>query len=420
MWPAAVLIFLIGTKSNAGPATLDSLIQVALKHNSGLVAAQSRYQSMQHEAGAAGALPDPNFNISLMNMPRTTLSLREMDMSGVSLGASQMIPWPGMLAAKSRVAKLGAEVEAADVKSLENSIVRQIKHFYYEYSYWSFAENLLNENIELSGQIIEYIETRYGNGNGSIEEVVSARVSEKELENEKIALNAKKRAALYMIFQLVNDTSMVDTALVPFLTVKLEDTLNFLPDYSQNPMLMGAATKYEVARARHSLAKSEYWPEFMIGASYLIRVDDSAKAMAGGLVPPGEDLLSFHFGFSLPLWFFSKQNKMTTAAKYGMKSAKAQERSVDIELKQSIREAQVELKSLKERIDHYIGSIIPLSEAAYNSAHVAYEVGRIDFQKLLQDQITVYNSKLEHLKLIKESHQTRAYLDELIGHEYGE
>ncbi|MGH8015481.1 MAG: TolC family protein, partial [Candidatus Zixiibacteriota bacterium] len=335
-----VLTFLSLADAKAGPGILDSLIKVALKDNAGLMAAQSRYQAMRSEAGAAGALPDPSFTISAMNLPQTTLSLVEMDMSGISLGASQTIPWPGTLFAKSRMARLSAEVELADAKSLKNSLIRQIKHYYNEYSYWSFAENLINENIKLSEQVIDYIETRFSNGTGSMEEVIAARISKNEMENMQLDVQAEKRAALYMVKKFVNDSSSTDTSLTPFMTFTLDEIPTAVPDYSNNPMLTGAATKYEVARARHSLAKSEYWPEFMIGADYLIRQYDSVTALSGHIAFPGEDMWSFHFGFTLPLWFFSKQKKMTAATKYEMGAARSEEESLNIELKQSIRETQ--------------------------------------------------------------------------------
>ncbi|HEX2897277.1 MAG TPA: TolC family protein, partial [candidate division Zixibacteria bacterium] len=342
----------------------------------------------------------------------------EMEMSGISVGMSQTIPWPGMLAAKSRQAKFTAEAESAEANSLRNSLVRKIKHFYYEYSYWSFAENVVSDNIKLSEDIITYMETRYGNGGGSLEEVSSARVSKSELVDHRLHYQEQRRAAYYMLKELVNDTSWADTTLVPFMTFSIDSISQELPDYTRNPEMAGASARSEAARAKLSLAKSEYWPELMIGADYLIRKFDTSQ-IAADIMLPGEDMWSFHFGFTLPLWFFAKQKKMTTAAKFEIESARAEERAIDIELKQSIREAQLMLKSLAERKRHFQMNIIPLTEAAYSSAHVAYEVGQIDFQSLLEDQIKVYESKLEHIEIVKEYHQTKAYLDELIGLEYG-
>jgi outer membrane protein TolC len=342
-----------------------------------------------------------------------------MEMSGISVGLSQTIPWPGMLFAKSKVSKLTAEVEASGAKSMSNTLVRQIKHYYYEYSYWIFAENVVNDNIKLSEDIVDYIETRYGTGAASLEEVVSARVNKNELINHRFHYLDQKRSALYMIKQLVNDTTWADSSLIPFLTFNIDSVSLDQPNYSANPNMAGAATAYEAARAKHSLAKSEYWPEMMIGADYLIRKYDTAHVAAGHMLP-GEDIWSFHFGFTVPLWFFAKQKKMTTSARYEIESARFEQQAVDVELKQSIRETQTMLKSLYDRTRHFQVSIIPLTEAAYNSAHVAYEVGQIDFQSLLEDQIEVFESKLEHLELVKEYHQTKAYLDELIGKEYGE
>jgi len=419
VWTVPALVLLFVADCMAGPETLDSLIQAALENNRELIASSSRYQSMKHEADAAGALPDPQFTISAMDLPRKTLSLTEMEMSGISVGLSQVIPWPSKLSATSRVSRLTAEMELSNVKGRRNSLVREIKHAYYEYSYWSFAENIIDENIKLGEDIIDFMETRYSTGRASLEEVTSARVSKSELDNEKLDIRAQIRSAVFMLSQLVNDTTLTDSTLVPFLTLNLDDSLKQTPDFSNNPMLAGAATKYEAARAKHSLAKSEYWPELMVGADYLIRKYDTSQVMAG-IMFPGEDMWSFHFGFTLPLWFFAKQNKMKTAARYEIDAARAEQQFVDLQLKQSVKEAQSQLESLRQRTRHFIKSIIPLSEAAYNSGFVAYEVGQIDFESLLEDQMNLYESKLEHIELVKEYHQTKAYLDELTGKEYGE
>ena len=418
-WSACAIALLTAADCNAGTETLDSLIRAALENNRDLMAADNRYQSMKYEAEAAGVLPDPKISLSAMNLPRKSLSLTGMDMSGISVGVSQGIPWPSRLSSVSRIAKYKAEMESANSNSVRNSIVRQVRHNYYEYSYWVFAINLLNENIGLSENIIDFVETRYANGQSSIEEVISARVSKNEMENRRLHFESVKQSALYRIRQLVHDSTISDQALSPFLTFKLGDFPAERPDYSGSPALKGASSRYQVARAKHSLAKSEYWPELMIGADYMIRKQDASR-MSAGPVSPGEDLLSFHLGFSIPLWFFAKQKKMTKATKFGIESAQAEQQLVDIQLKQSIKEAQVDLRTLRERINQFVDAIIPLNEAAYEAAYVAYEVGQIDFKSLLADQINLYNSKLDHIALVKNYHQTRAYLDELIGREYGE
>lgn len=418
-WLTGAMILLSNTDCQAGPETLDSLIRTALTNNRDLIAADKRYQSMKYRSESAGALPDPKISLSAMNLPRKSLSLTGMEMSGIAIGLSQTIPWPARLSSNSRIARFQTEIELANSQSLRNSIVRQVKHYYYEYSYWNFAANLLEESIGLSENIIDIIETRYANGQSTMEEVISARVSKNDMENRRIMFESNKQSALYMIRQLVHDSTISDNMLTPFLTFKLSDYPAGIPDYSGSPSMAGALSKYEVALAQHSLAKSEYWPELMIGADYLIRSHDSSL-MPNPTVSPGENLISFHLGLSIPLWFFSKQNKITKSTRFEIESARAEQQSVDIKLKQNIKETQLELKSLRDRINQYVESIIPLNEAAYEAAHIAYEVGRIDFQSLLDDQIKLYDSKLDHIALVKDYHQTRAYLDELIGKEYGE
>ena len=147
--------------------TVDSLIRVALAANPDIRAAQFDLAAAEYNAKTAGSLPDPQLSVGALNLPRTSLSFGETPMSGLSIGLSQAIPWPGKLRARGTIARLHTEATAQSANAWQNSIVRQIRAAYYEYSYQILAQRILEENLLLTENIIKAAQVRYANGLGS-------------------------------------------------------------------------------------------------------------------------------------------------------------------------------------------------------------------------------------------------------------
>ena len=145
----AICLVFINTADVAGEnavSVIDSLIQLALKNNPDIQAAQYNEAAAQYRAEAAGVLPDPKMSIAAINLPRTSLGLDETPMSGIVLGLSQTIPWPSKLSTRGKIADLMTKIKTQDIAARENSIIRMVTEGYYEYSYWSAAENILDQH----------------------------------------------------------------------------------------------------------------------------------------------------------------------------------------------------------------------------------------------------------------------------------
>lgn len=414
---ALLLVFLSmpGTQSFGGPLALDSLIKKALNNNTNIIAAKYLHSSADFASKAAGALPDPQLTIAASNMPRSSLSFDQTPMSGKSIGFMQPIPWPGKLSAKSKLARSISDAKSENVKIARNKVVRQVKEIYFDYSYWLLADELIDENINISKDITLFIETRYANGQSSVEEVISSEINTTELSNRKIQFETNLNSALLKLGQLTNDSMIAAADIAAFLPV---DIGAYYSDAAMvtvnNPGLARAGFRLKAAQNKKSLAKSKYMPNLLLGVDYRIRSNELTEPIGG------EDFLSFKIGLTLPLWFSSKQKNEVRSARQGILAAEAEQNSYDIMLKQAIKDRKQQLESLSEQTNKYSELIIPLSESAFEAAFVAYEVGQIDFKALLADQTKLLNAKLAHLNLVRQFHRTKAVLDELAGKEYGE
>ncbi len=385
---------------------LDSLIGVALERNPAIHAAEYRISASQHQAKFAGWLPDPKLSAAILNLPRTSLSFDETPMSGVSLGLSQSVPWPGKLSAKADIARLNSDIRGTDLAARKNNIIRQVRHYYYDYSHWSLAVTVLSESLQLVEDVIRSAQTRYANGDGSLQNVLRAETSKARIENRILLARQKASSAIVQLERLTDNPGTIDTSLTPHLP-PIPQTDIKTPTELSNPVLAKASIASAAAKRRVDLAKTEYWPNLTVGMDYRIRKDTPMDAVSG------EDFLSFRIGLNLPVWFFARQRKQTEAAKQSYLAAQADERATINLVERQIADIELVLRSVRERTEQYEIAILPQARAASEAAQVAYEVGQVDFNGLLSAQLDVMNVELERLVLLKQYYQQTAALREL-------
>lgn len=409
LWLPVLLLVTALTTDNirAGQATLDSLIAAALNNNPGFRAASFTAKASEYSARSAGALPDPSFSVGLSNVPRSSLALDETPMSGVALGLTQTIPWPGKLRAKSRWAGLERQRDEAKAQSVHNRLIRAVTSAYYDYSYWSLSAGVIRENIALIEATTRVTEERYAQGEATAHDVLQAQTTGSRLDIRLLRAEQMRQSALLELWRTVKDSSVI-TDLPPFLP---EPSNLALVDATAaaNPILRSAELAIEQADAGRSLAKSDYWPDIMVGAEYRLR-----EAAPGDMLA-GEDFLSFKVGVSLPLWFFSKQKNQVRASQQKILASREHRTEVRDMLEREIGDARLTLERLAESLDSYDRAILPQARAGFEASEIAYEVAKIDFDALLSTQMQLLDVELERLELIYQINQTFAMLHELTG-----
>lgn len=409
LWLAAFTVTAVFTTGNtqANEKTLDSLITIALANNPQLKAADYTAQASMYESRVAGTLPDPTFSVGLMNLPRSSFALDEVPMSGVSLGLSQVIPWPGKLRAKARRAKIENLLKEIEVRGVRNRLIREVTTAYYGYSYAVLAAKIIKENIALINATIPVMEERYAQGATTAHDVLMAQTTGSRLEIRLLKAERLRQSALLELRRTVNDSSSMAN-LPPFLPeASSVETASGTP--VTNPMFQNAELQIEKAQTDRSLAKLGYWPNLMLGASYLLRQKPADGSM------DGENWLSLHVGVSLPLWFFHKQKNEARASEQKLLASRERARDVYDMLERELDDTRLDLTTVKESLNLYDRAILPQAKAGFEAAEAAYEVGRIDFDALLSAQMRLLEIELERLELMARVNQAKARLRELFG-----
>ncbi|MCP4703663.1 MAG: TolC family protein [candidate division Zixibacteria bacterium] len=403
------LVFQIEAKAQkfSGSRILDSLIQVALENNPEILSSKYSFQAAEFKAKSAGTIPDPKFMIAALNMPRSSLSFDETPMSGIALGVSQTLPWPGRSKAQKAVAQLLSKKQQQNILQNENNIIRMVKHFYFEYSYWTKARQILDNNLELIGFLINIAETKYANGTSSAQDALRAQTTAAKLKNKRLSMTQMAQTALLNIGHIIDDPSVVHKTLMANIPENMDNAFPVIE--SNNPQLTKAKLHTSISDKNLYLAKSGYYPNFTFGLDYRIRKDIPMDALHG------EDFVTVKVGFQLPLWFFARQNNQTKSARFAQKAANENYHAVQNNINKKISAVKLLMTRLTESFAQYNNSIMPQAMAAYEAAQVAYEVGEVDFNALLMAQLDLFEIELEQIALLKNYWQKHAELVELSG-----
>jgi len=410
LWPV-LLVLLVSTATaddpTAGRKVLDSLIEIAAVRNPELAAAESMVTSVERRAQAAGSLPDPVLSLGLINLPTNSLSLGETPMSGVGVGLTQKIPWPGKLGDQSNISTLQARRTTQSARQIRERIIRELSTAYYDYSYWQRSDRLLQEYLGLLRAGHDIAETRYANGEISAQAVLRASSMISRTEVRRLKVNQGLLAARLNLRRLVADTTLPDD--LPVYLPEPTESSPVIDWRTSSPLVADARLSLEQAEARRSLAGRDYWPDFTVGVDYRFRQN------IAGDPADGADFLTFKVGFDIPLWFFARQTHTVAAADYQIEAARAQETAVQDRLRWQIDEAQSMLDLIRESLGTIDTTILPEAQAAHEAAQVAYEVDKIDFDAYLATQTDLYDIRLERLELLRTYNHTRARLAELYG-----
>ena len=391
--------------------TIDMLIEAALEHNPELHDLEYAGQAAGYRARAAGGLPDPQISFAAVNLPKSSLSFDKTPMSGFVIGISQTIPWPSYLSNQSGIAGLEHQNSLVKIDLLKNQIVREVKTAYYEYSYWTLAENILNQNLELIEALIQSADTRYSTGIGTARDLLKGQTSRARLNNRLLLVNQNRIKALNQLIRLTDGSLNLDKNLPADIPESLEtiSAEQIESAIATSPLIQEADLNSSTAEKRIALERSRYWPNLMLGVDYNLR-----EYVPGDPVK-GENYLSFKIGLSIPLWSFKNQRNQTRAAQALYESAQWRETALHRKIDQQLADIETALQTYRSSLGQYDSAIIPQAQAGFETAQIAYEVGQVDFDALLSSQLELLEIELERLNLLKLYHQKTAELDELLG-----
>ena len=411
--------------------SLDSLVARALEVNPSIEASARRVDAARAGVGPAGELPDPMLMAGLMNQPLGGSD----DMSGMamrSVGIGQMIPFPGKLGLQRRIAEHQLAAAQAEAEATRRSVVQQVKESYLGLAFLDRALGVLTRNERLLSNLIRVTEARYGVGTGGQQDVLKARVELARLAEEAVALQEERRAAAARLNALLDrpsDTPIAGPTVperiaqaavstraeeIRFISATLGSraadsplpSLESLQETAvrESPQLRAQAALVEAQAARVELARKAHLPDFDISLQY---------GQRDGL----SDVVSAVVSIPIPLRKGSRQDMEVKEAEADLAALQAERHAVANQVRAEVAQAHAGVEQARAQLALFVKSILPQGRAALESATSSFQVGRVDFLTLLENQATLYSYETAYHRALTDFATRLAELERIVGKE---
>lgn len=390
----------------AAPDTLglaQAIVQ-ARAANPMLQAARARADAARERQGPAGAWPEPELGLGLMNRSLGGEGMAE-PMGMTTLRVTQMIPWQGTRAASGRAARARADAEALALRDEEAGVVAAVTAAYARLATIQAEQAIRTETRDLLLGLRQVAMARHSAGEAPQLDVLQVQVAVARMDGDLVMLEGERQAAAARLAGLLGRGSGHSITVAP-----LPELLPALPSLDSlvtvalagRPALGAGAARVQAAGHDREAIRRERWPDLMVSAEYARRADF-------------EDMASLMVGARLPILAGSRQRPMEREAEAMERMAAADLTALEVETRAMLAEARAEAERARRLHDLYETAILPQAEAAVRAARSAYQVGTADFAGVLDAQMILNDYRVERWRLIADYHTARATIAALQG-----
>jgi outer membrane protein TolC len=403
-WPLLPL----GVAAQASPSdtlTVSAAIRLALNANPMLSAARFSADAAAQRVGPAGALPDPELQLGLMNRMISAFGSTTDPMTMNQVLLMQMLPWPGKLGNARRAAEHTAGAARADADEQAVMLEAQVRMAYYEVADADRALEVMRRTQGLLRDFLQISTTMYSVGSAVQQDVLRAQVDVARMgeeitrmEQDRIAMAARLNALLGR------------EATVPVPAVELPAPAGDLPPtdsliaraLTHRPALQASAERLAAAAATLAGARRELYPDLQVGVAYQSR-------------PAYDNMISLMVGISLPI--FASRRQLPMRRQMAAMRDMSQAELLTLRNETIARVIETRARAVRDRdlVQLYRSSILPQAQSAVQAALASYRVGRVSFMQLVDNQMTVNRYEIESIRLLADYQQAVGELTAMTG-----
>lgn len=385
-----------------GQLTLRDAMAAALLRNPELARYGYDVRAAEARIVQAGLWPNPELQLEVENFAGSG-ALEGVDGAEVTLALSQTFPLGGDIERRQELARQQGRLVGWDYEAARIALLAEVAGRYADVLAAQRQIDLAQESLELTEQVAESIGRRVEAGDAPAVERTRAAVP---VATAKIKLRRAQRSL---------ETARVQLALTwgssspSFVAVSGDlDRMADLPALkdissliSQNPDVARWVTEIASRQAELELARAEAVPDLTAGLGFRwFNESDDAALVAGA---------------SIPLPVFDRRQGDILAARFGIASAKNQQRAVQLRLEASLATAYARLANAYEEAVALRDNAIPPATEAYQDIRQAFDQGNIGFLDVLDAERTLVELRQQYLDALAEYHGAVAELEGLIG-----
>lgn len=386
----------------------DSLGLLLPQRNPELRALDLDYRAALERVRQSGQWPDAELGAGLFVLPVET----RLGPQHLRLGLTQMIPWPGLLAAQRDLAQARAAPLSSRVAARELTVLQQLRQQELQLYRLSERQEILRRNLRLYDAWENFALTRVESGTGSTIDVYRIQLRRQALAQEIERLEWEKVEPLALINQLLDrpptaPVPIADTLTPPVLPPALPLAAAAID--STHPALQAFRLEQEMSRRAIALNALESKVGIGVGIDYIF-VGQRTDAEPPG---NGRDILMPRVALRIPL----------NRDRY---RSREQEEQLRIEVLESRRTAtlrsfETAVATALARYERAASDLafyaeqLRLLRATLQIAQTDYANGRRPFAELLELHMELIDYEEKELMTVVAMHQAlidlRAYLD---------
>lgn len=401
---------LVGSLAAQAPApdtlTLVQAIAIARRANPAVLAAREGARAAAERVGPAGALPEPELQVSLMNRTASDFGSTLDPMTMNQFQVMQMIPWPGRLAAQRSAARHVAAAADADADETERAIVARVRSAYAALAFTDRAIAVLRDTRDLLRDFRTVSTTLYGVGSAAQQDVLRAQVEVSRMEAGIAEMESDRAAAaarLNAFFGREAADPVPPTVLPPPDSAPLPPADSLVAwALTARPALRAGTERVAAAAASLSAAHRALLPDVRLGLAYQER-------------PAFPDMVSVMVAVPLPLFAASREVPLARDAAAQRDQQAAELTTLRAETVAQVIAARARAERAQTLAGLYGREVLAQARAAVQSALASYRVGQVNFMTLIDDETTVNRYETETLRLAADYQQAVADLEALVG-----
>ena len=393
------------TQPVATVLTLDAVVREVLANNPAVQSAAHMVAAQRRKISQARALPDPQVSVGWMGNA-TPFSVQQGDPSSYrSVGAMQMLPYPGKLRLKGEIAGKEMEASAADQEGVRRKVASQAKATFFDYFYYDKALRVALKDKELLQQLSKISEARYRVGKAMQQDVLKSQ-TEVSMLLQKITILQQQRAVAQARLNVLM-ARPPESPLPPAADVALTPSSRSLDDLYQlaeknSPMLQREQRMVERNQIAVNLAEKEYRPDLSVGFMYQQR-------------PDMPDMKGATFTINVPVFYRGKQREGVRQAEEEVIAAQKSREDRANETRFELTQAYLAAKAARDLADLYTKAVVPQSSLTLESSMSAYQVGGNDFLTVLSNFSTLLNYETDYYRQVADYNMALAQIESLVG-----
>lgn len=406
---AAFLLFTdpAASQEAALGGTLEELRQAARNLNPEAAQKALEAEAQLQAVGAAGAWPDPSFEISFEDIDRDpTRGPQPVQLGSIYYNIDQTIPLWGKRGLERNIAQAQANLAGIERDQALLVLDERIKAAFAAYCLAAEMETLTNDLQQTLDHISQVTTERYALAAATQADAAQAGAERSQLDQDRILIERDLNIAQSQLNALLARPAGAALErpgkwrpLPEAGKMTLDDLL--ARAQSDAPEFKHHAATIDAAKDEADLAERAWYPDLNLGVS---------------VVDENRDLRGYEarVGFDIPLdW--DARNAAETSAKTRLAAAKQGLEAARLALRGQIEETFWSYQAAGNRLHLIDTSLLPQAQLALDGTLAAYEVGQATIDQVLASRRQVQQMQVSRLQLQYEQQVQLARIETLIG-----